>query len=262
MRFGICVGLSTENVRIAADCGYDYVESNFGGIANASEEDFAAFKNALEEIGIPCESANCFMPNALHPVGDSVDYDVIKAYVEKGMTRCEAIGIKTVVFGSGRSRAVPDGFSFGEAFRQLVYFLGEVVSPIAAAHGITVVTEPLRRNESNIINTGCEGVMLAAMADKPNIKSLVDLFHMGFCGDTIDTVKLLRGWVKHAHIANPAQEGDSARAFPKSADEVDYKGFIDALVFAGCERCSVEAHTDDFAADAPLSAKLLRPYFE
>ena len=255
MRFGVCFGFGTANVKTAADCGYDYIESNFGGIVRATEEEFKSFKAALVENSITCEAANCFLPNELPPVGENVDYDALRTYLHKGMSRSEELGIKTVVFGSGKARAVPVGFPFGEAFKQLVSFLSDVVSPIALDHGITVVTEPLRRFESNIINSGCEGAMLAALADKPNIKCLVDLFHMSFCGDTNDTVRLLKGMLVHAHISNPV---DGSRDFPKAEDPFDYKSFIEALEFAGCPRCSVEAKTSDFATDAQLSIKLLR----
>ena len=258
MRYGVCIGTDCANVKIAAQSGYDYLETNFGGITRLSDEDFEAFEEAVAESGLKCEAANCFMPNELKPVGPDVNYEGIKEYVEKGMSRGKRIGLETVVFGSGKSRAIPDGWKYADAFSQLAYFLGEIVSPIAEKYGIRVVTEPLRFNESNIINTVKEGVALAAFAGKENIGGLGDLYHMAGCLDTADDIKQLKGSIFHAHISNPDGDGTDKRTFPKSNEEYDYRSFIKALEYAGCERCSIEAGTRDFAADAPLSIKVLR----
>jgi sugar phosphate isomerase/epimerase len=67
--------------------------------------------------------------------------------------------VRILCFGSGGARRVPDGFSKDEAFAQLVAF-GTRIAPEAKAHGITVVIEPLRRQETNIINTAAEGFAL------------------------------------------------------------------------------------------------------
>ena len=147
---------------------------------------------------------------------------------------------------------------FAEAYKQLVYFLGEVAAPIAAKYGVTMVTEPLRKDETNIIHTVKEGVMLGAATGKSNVGGLGDIYHMLGAGDTCEDVKELKGNLLHAHISNPVGKDGRKRLYPASAEEFDYKGFLEALIFAGCERCSVEANCIDFAAEAPVTAKLLK----
>jgi len=257
MRFGVCFGVKNpEYVKICEDAGCDYVESNFGQIARCTDEEYAALKKAVDESSIKIEAANCFID--LKMTGPEVDYEAIKEYVEKGMSRGAALGLKVAVFGSGRARAIPEGWSYKEGIAQLAYFLGEIVSPIAGKYGVTVVTEPLRFNESNVINTIKEGVMLASFAGKDNIGGLADLYHMVGCNDTYDDVRLLSGCINHSHISNPLGDAVDKRVFPKDASEYDYKGFIDALEAAGCERCSVEAATHDFEHDTPIAIKVLK----
>lgn len=257
MRYGVCMGVKNpEWVKICEDAGCDYVESNFGQIANSTDEEFAAFEAAIAASSINCEAANCFI--SISMVGENVDYDAIKEYVERGMARGSRIGLRTVVFGSGRARSIPEGWSYKEGIRQLAYFLGEIVSPIAEKYGVTVVTEPLRMAESNVINTIKEGVMLASFAGKDNISGLADLYHMLGCGDTNEDVMLLKGNLAHAHISNPYGDGVDKRTYPKEVTEYDYKAFIDALEFAGCTRCSVEAATHNFEVDTPAAIKLLK----
>ena len=46
----------------------------------------------------------------------------------------------------------------------------------------------------------------------------------------------------------------------KNESEFDYKGFFDALKFAGCERVSIEASTDNFFEDAKIAYDVLKKY--
>lgn len=254
MRYGMCMGLdSPENIKVAKNAGYDYIECNFGALSRRDDEVFNKFKLTLLENDIKCEAANCFMPGDLPIIGNDYTSEAYVNHVENGMRRGSEIGLKTVVFGSGGARRVPDGVSFAEGFRQLGDFLNRVVSPIAEKYGITVVIEPLRTNETNIIHSVTEGVMLAAMSGKDNIAGLADLYHVVGAGDTNDDIRLLKGSIKHAHLANP-----TGRRFPKSAEEFDYQSFIDALTYAGCERCSVEAGYDDYTTEAVETANFLK----
>lgn len=259
MRYGTCLGGKEINfIPVAAKLGYDYFETNFGFLARGTDEEFEELKKITAESGIKCEAANCFMPNDLPVTGPSVDYDGIKAYVEKGMSRGSEIGLQTVVFGSGGARRIPEGFSYAEGIRQMGYFLGETVSPIAAKYGITVVIEPLRAQECNMISTVNEGAILSVIAGKENIQTLADIYHMKFAGDTPDNIRMLKGSIKHAHISNPMPAGIAKRCYMKPGDDCDYKAFVDALEFAGCPRCSIEAGTSDFAADAEEAMKVIK----
>lgn len=247
---------SPQNVKIAKDAGFDYMECGFAMLSRADEKTFECFKSALEENDIKCEAANCFMPADLPIIGKEYDGAEYVEYIENGMKRGKEIGMKIVVFGSSAARSVPDGVSYAEGFRQLGDFLGRVVSPIASKYGITVVTEPLRKDETNIINTVKEGVMLAVLSGKDNIACLADLYHM--VSDNNDDIRQLRGSIRHAHFSNPHSGNELKRLFPKSFDEYDYRSFIDALEYAGCERCSVEARCIDYPKEAFESGNFIK----
>ena len=176
MRYGFCIGGDAEKIKIADSIGADYVETGFDMLARDDESEYNAFRTALEQSSLRCESANCFIPGRMKITGDNVDHEALLRYVDRGMSRGASLGLKTVVFGSGGARCVPEGFPFGRAFRQLVYFLKEIAGPAAEKYGINVVVEPLC--DCNIIQTAKEGAMLAAAANLPNVYSLVDLYHM------------------------------------------------------------------------------------
>lgn len=259
MRYGVCSGLDkAARVKLIKKSGFDYIETGFSGLSRESDEVFEAFKAALLENDIRCEAANGFFPRDYLILDKDFDAAKFETYIENGMKRGAEIGLKTVVFGSGKARAIPDGMSYTEAFSRLARFLGETVSPIAEKYGVTVVIEPLRKDESNIINTVKEGVILALMSGKANIAGLGDIYHMIGAGDTYDDIVQLSGSIKHAHISNPVGKNGDKRCYPLDKDEFDYKGFVDALTKAGCTRCSIEAGTDDFDTEIVAAGKVLK----
>ena len=259
MRFGVCCGIDDEErVKIAVESGYDYIECGFQMFANATDEQLAEWEAREKKYGIICEATNCFLPGNLKVTGDEVDYDALREFVERGMKNSARMGVRTVVFGSSGARNIKEGFSYAKAISQMGYFLREVASPAAEKYGITVVTEPLQKAETNMINTVKEGVMLAVLAGRDNVKGLADLFHMEQCGDTAEDIRFLAGSIHHAHISNPVGINGVKRIYPASADEFDYKSFVDALEEGGCERCSIEASVTDFAVEAPKAIEVLR----
>ena len=251
MRFGVCIGSDAQKIAIAKKSGFDYVESAFEMLASAPSQIFTDFQDELKKNQIPCESVNCFLPGSLKVVGPQVDRQAVYEYVRRGMENGENLGVKTVVFGSGGARSIPDGFAYDTAIRQIVTFLKEIAGPLAAEHGITVTIEPLC--DCNVITTVKEGAIIAALTDHPNVKSLGDLYHMEKVGDTCKDVLAVKGVLKHAHIAQP-----SGRVYPSRGDGYDYRPFVHALEEIGCPRCSLEAGNKDFSAESKEAMEVFR----
>ena len=256
MKIGVCGGL--DRVATVAACGYDYLETNFKDLAKLSEEEYQKFLAELKNSGITCEAANCFLPGELKVTGENVDYDALREYLAVGYKRAAEVGIKVVVFGSGGARNIPEGYPYKDAINDIIKFVKDIAAPMAAEYGIDLVFEPLRKKETNIINTIKEGAMLASAIGNPNVGTLGDLFHMFVEGDTYDDVRELKGIFRHAHMSYP--ETVDKRVYMKESDDFDYKGFFDALKYVGCERVSIEAGTDDFENDAREAIKVMNKY--
>ncbi len=216
-----------------------------------TDEEFIEYKNNIQKADIPCRAANCFLPGEFRVSSGKYDNKAVADYIERGMLRGSQIGMKTVVFGSGGARSIPEGVPYGKAFLNLGAFLREAVAPVAEKYKIAVVIEPLRMEECNIINTVKEGAMLSALAQSEYIGVLADVYHMQCGNDSYDNIKDVSGSIYHSHISFPyGDSGGAKRKYPKSADEYDYKAFIDALKAVGCASCSIEAGTDDVKADS------------
>ncbi|MCD7828305.1 MAG: sugar phosphate isomerase/epimerase [Clostridiales bacterium] len=257
MKIGVCGWI--DKTEVAGKCGFDYIEPSFKNLALSENEQYDAFKNALYENCLGCEAANGFLPPETKIVGVNTNYNSLKEYLTKGYKRAYELGVKTVVLGSGGARQIPRNYPYKSAIKDVVRFVRDYAAPMAGDYGINFVFEPLCRYETNLINTVKEGAMLASAIDMPNVGCLGDIYHMYVEGDTYDDIRELKGILMHAHISNPVSERpDMKRCYMKNTDEYDYKGFIDALKFAGCERVSIEADTKDFNADAPAAYKVLK----
>jgi D-psicose/D-tagatose/L-ribulose 3-epimerase len=252
---GYCVGL--KGLETAKAAGFDYVELGVSEIAALSDADFDAALERVKQVGIPTPNANLFLPGSIRLTGpQATDPEEQMAYVRKAFARLNRLGVKILCFGSGGARRVPDGFPKEEAFQQLVAF-GKRIAPEARANGITVVIEPLRRQETNIINTTAEGFELVKAVGDPNFELLIDFYHLASEKEDPAIILQVREHLRHLHMANP-----QGRVFPLEWDEFDYAPFFANLRKIGyAGRISVEASSPDIPTQGPRAIALLRRAF-
>ena len=258
MKFGICRGLDDfESIEIASKIGVDYFECGFGGLASYDDEKFNECKAFLNENKLPCLVANSFIPGNLKVVGDTIDYGALSEYLDKGFERAELLGVKSIVFGSGSARSFPEEYSLQKAKEQLAFFLSEYAAPKAEKAGCIIVMEPLRFAETSMVHTVSDGVEIARMSGKKNVAGLADLYHVYGNRDSIEGIGDFKGQLLHSHIAEPEK-----RVYPSTKDSEEiigiYKKFFNSLKNAGCETCSIEAHTNDFKNDIADALAILK----
>lgn len=238
MKIGCTVGYKDiEKIKECAKAGFDYVEVALNGLAACSDEELEAFVGALRENDIPCEAANCLFPGSIKLCDESFDESAIEEYLEKALARAKAVGVDTVVFGSGASRKIPEGFSREKAVSQLEVVCRKYLDPIAAKNGITIVIEPLNKGETNIFNSVEETMVFVERLSLGNVKCLADTYHMDVEAEPYSNVRLAGDALRHTHIANP-----DGRVMPLEGDKNDYKPFMSYLREIGYNgRLSVEA---------------------
>ncbi|MBR4766856.1 MAG: sugar phosphate isomerase/epimerase [Clostridia bacterium] len=257
MKFGACCSADIERVKILKQLGYDYAEGGCGAIASLSDDEFSNYYSEFVKICLPMPVANGFFPSEIKLAGPQSDKDAIREYLNNFFKRADLLGIKKVVFGSGGARNIPDSMSVNEGIDEIMWDLKNIICPMAAEHNITVVIEPLRKEECNIFNTVRESVELINHANIENLKVLADVYHMICMNDSLDSIKNLNGILVHAHTSNPVG-GNTRRVYPKQNDGFNQKDFIANLVSAGVETCSVEAGTENFFEDAKNALPVLK----
>ena len=248
---GYCVSL--DRLEAAQDLGFDYLEVPAQAVAALSAEDFARLRERVKALRTPVRAANSFLPATLKVTGPETSEERQREYVSGCLDRLAELGVRTVVFGSGNARRVPDGFPREQAMQQLVAF-GRLAAEEAARRNIVIALEPLRRQESNIVNSVGEGLPLVRAIDRPAFGILVDFYHMSEEKEDPAILREAGGLLRHVHVANPA-----GRLFPRRLDEAAYLPFVAELRAIGYGGgVSIEARTEDLVGDAPASISFLR----
>ena len=255
VQVGVCTPL--KDIDAARTAGFEYLELGTSEIAALSDADFESAAAHIKQVGLPVPVTNLFLPATLKVTGPELDQEEQLRYVRKAFARLSRLGTGIVVFGSGGARRVPEGFSKEDALKQLVEF-GRRIAPDARTHNITIAIEPLRRQETNIINSAAEGLELVNAVDHPNFQLMIDFYHLASEREDPAIVLRAREHLRHLHMANP-----QGRVFPLTWDEYDYAPFFANLRQIGYDkRISIEASAKDFALEAPRAIALLRHAFE
>ncbi len=222
-----------KNVKEAAKAGYDFIETPFGGLSEKSEKEIKAFSDTLNECGITCASCNGFIPGSIKVCGPEMNDDKIKEYLRSTFEKSAYLGYKSVIFGSGGARNVPEGYSRDKAKDDIIHFLSDLVLPFAKEYGVVIGIEELRSEETNIINTCAEAMEYVYAVNDQHIKLLVDLYHVACMGTPTEELLEYKGYVSHVHIASPS----NGRIFPLPTDGDDalYRRFYKVLEDIGYE---------------------------
>ena len=254
IRLGVCT--SPDNIDLIADAGFDYIEIGFAWLNGLSEEEYQQALAKVKASRIKVEASNGMLPGTLKVVGPDVDENAIRAYFEKTFARGQEIGVKTVVFGSGAARAVPEGFPQDEAWRQIYRYL-TIAAEYCDKYDIDLAIEPLRRVECNIMNLVTEGTLMSALVNHPRIGVLGDTHHM-LCGcEPWSAFEQAGKLLKHVHISH-SMGNENGRDYPAPGDDGNYKEIFDVLKACGYDGCvSIEAGVKDLAEDAPKAYKAL-----
>lgn len=255
MRLGICAGV--ESMERAARMGFDYIECALNSIALMPEQAFAALAARVGDFPLPMAACNCFLPGDIRVTGDQASAELQRAYLDVALSRAAALNVKTVVFGSGGARNVPDGYPFDKAWRQIADFL-RLAGDTGDTYGIDIAIEPLRRQESNILNLVSEATAIAALVAHKRVGVLGDTYHMACACEPLDSLTRAGALLRHVHVSRPLPDG-SARVYPSVGDGEDYAALADTLKAMDYRGdISVEAATEDMEKDGVSAVRCLK----
>ena len=253
MRLGCCTA-STANATIISASSLDYVEENVQAflVPSQADEVFAAKLEQAQTCGKPVLAACCFLPGDLPCVGPVVDRARIMDWAAVAFHRAAQTGIQRIVFGSGGSRRIPDGFACEAAREQFTRLLQDL-APLARTNRLQVVVEPLNPGECNFITTVREGAAIVRDAARPEIRLLADLFHMARADETPADLRAVADLLAHVHVAEKAE-----RTAPGVAGD-DFRPFLAELRAAGYDQgISLECGKFDIATDLEAGLAVVR----
>ena len=231
MQIGLCISAAQGDAY--RNTGADFLEENVQGflIPLQPDAEFAPKLAQAQASPLPVRTASLFLPGALKCVGPAVDLKAILRYADVAFSRAAQTGIEVIVFGSGGSRQVPDGFPPDQALEQFVDLLKRL-GPLAQTHGVRLTVEPLSRGDCNLINTLDDGLAAVRQCDHPRVGLLADIYHMTQNGETPDAIVRAGSFLWHVHIAEhakrtaPGVAGDDFDPFLRALRQIEYKGMI------------------------------------
>lgn len=247
--FGWCMGI--EHAEELEKFGFDYIECP---LASFMQENDDAFKKSLKrylDSPLPVRAWNVMFPGELRVVGPEVHPDRIRSYVARAVETVNRIGSSVVVFGSGRSRHVPDGWSREKAEHQILELLN-IMADECSGTGLVIAIEPLNTKESNIINSVAEGVHFARQINRSPIRVLADFYHMDEEREALDTISEHKDWLAHIHVADTGRLSPGTGTYP-------YEKFMAELRAAGYQgMISAECTLRERDSELPASLSFLK----
>lgn len=212
MEYGFCTGFATKKLfeidlsllPKISEAGFDFVEYPLMSLAALSDSAFDEVCRKTKANKLSCTSMCNFFPGSLSLYISSEDE--LDSYIGKAFDRAESLGAKKIIFGSGAFRSYPESLSREKAYEMLVSFCINKVAPSAEKRKISVLIEPLRRGECNIINTIREGADLVEDVSNPFFGLMIDMFHMESNGENVSDIDRLFPQIEHVHICNPERE--------------------------------------------------------
>lgn len=237
MKFGACIGLRLDNYEQAKsyiEKGFDFLETNMAAIYEMTDEEVDTLAKRMQEDGVHLHSANCMFPgwifeNGIQLIGPESSIEWQNEFLDKVYPRCQKLGMKTIVFGSGKQRNIPEGMDLTEAHEALLE-VAQRISDKAKEYDITLVLEPLNYTETNSFNTVAEGYAFVKEVNRDNFKLLSDVYHM-YRNEEEATVPA--EYVKEMYHIHVPQPGSRFYPLRKTPYLVEYARSLKAGGFDG-----------------------------
>ena len=255
--FGVCTSDFADAANLA-DLGYDYFEMSVGEAMQPDlpDAEWKARKEQILAAPLPVRACNGFLPGRFRLTGPEADHAPALDYAERACRRADEIGCPYIVFGSGGARNVPCVFG-PEATRsydieggrdQFADFCGRLAERIADC-AVTVVIEPLRPGESNIVQYVWQGLQIVEEIGSPRIRQLADVYHMMRGREPAESLVKAGGRLLHCHIAT-----SKGRLYPGAYDPGEFAPYFDALKAIGYAG-GISCECGWSRPDAPLPRK-------
>lgn len=251
MKIGVCSPI--DRVDHLENLGYEQLELSVGAISEMDEEVLSALKHRLDGRKIRVVSANCMFHGSLPQLYLDEGLEKASEYLAMVMPKLKYLGITTAVFGSGWHRRMPEDMPEDQRHK-IIRDVLVIMEREARKNGVTIVIEPLNRNETNMLLSTKEAMEYIRELELPNLKLLVDLFHFCFEGEPLERIYEYGPYIKHVHIVEP-----SKRTFMRPGDAYDYSAFVKALRDVGYEGALMfEGGGDDYDKGIAESYPVLR----
>ena len=217
-----------------ADLGFDVLEVASAHILNMSNANLQNLKSIAIERGIEITYVIGFSPDNDIASEDNV---IVKKGIEYAKRTLEAIyhmegKIFCGINYSSWPRVMNEGIVDKRPWLDRSLKSIKEVIKTAEDFGIYYCLEVVNRFEQFLLNTAEEGIVFCKMVDSPNIKLLLDTFHMNIEEDSISEAITKTGkYLGHMHIGENNRKVPGKGHMPwdeifQALNRISYKGYI------------------------------------
>ncbi len=244
-----------ENDSLLHSFGYRCIVESTNKILsprNVSEQQFTVQLQIIKKLRVPLFATNLFIPGDLKVVGPNVNEQAVLAYVEIVLQRAQEADLKMIIWGSGGSRGVPEGFDRAKAKEQFIS-IAKKIAALAEKHNITLALENLNRTECNFITSVSEALEIVKAVDHTNLRLCIDLYHMAKEGESPEVIATTKKYVVYCEVAEkenrtpPGVHGDDFTPYFAALKKINYAGKI-----------VIECRWEDIATQGNSAYQVLR----
>lgn len=220
---------SVELIYKVADMGFDGVEIP---IFDPDTVDVEATKKALESTNLECTGCTIMSPERDIISDEPEIRETGKNYLTSCIEILAELGSDTFAgpFYSATGKLV--GRPRTEEEWTLAVSITKDIAGFAEEHGVTLALEPLNRFETYFINTSTDAVEFVKDVDSPNVKIMLDTFHMNIEEKSFHDAIVGAGDLLYHFHSSENDRGTPGTGLVdwetvfKALDEIDYDRWI------------------------------------
>jgi D-psicose/D-tagatose/L-ribulose 3-epimerase len=217
-----------------AKLGFDILEINGGTVANMTQAERKELKGHADDCGITL--SYCYGTPASQDIA-SKDAETRKRGVDFLKKQASAIGemgggnLGGIIYSYWPAYTVPDDDSKPAILERSVKSMKEAAK-VAEGENVFFCVEVVNRFENFLLNTSAEAVEYCKLVGSPNVKVMLDTFHMNIEENTIDeAITTAGGYLGHVHIGEnnrrpPGYGHIPWNEFAKALKKINYEGNI------------------------------------
>lgn len=196
-----CALLTYEEIPLAKEVGFDYIEFMGKYLVSLSERDYQKSLQMLDKDRITCQGLNAYCPQEIVIAGPGFDLENARRYARKCAARSKELSVRNIGIGSPNSRNLPKGFPRKEARQQLIDFL-KITAEEFGKYNINVCLEALATCYCNYINTFQEAIDVIKSINWENIKAILDFYNMEHMKEADMNLEEYIRYIGHGHISD------------------------------------------------------------
>lgn len=200
-----------------------------------SDEQFEKNMVLFQKLKTPIYAFNIFLPGEMKVIGPEVNEQAILEYVDKILQRISRTETKMIVWGSGGSRRLPEGFDKDIAVNQFIS-IAKKIAKLAKKYKIVVALEPLNTTETNFINSVRDALYIVKKVNHKNLRLNVDIYHMLKDNEKPAIIAKTKKYIVHCEIAekdNRTAPGVVGTDFKPYFSELAKIGYHNKIVIEG-----------------------------